>query len=33
VTTKLWISDYGHDAAKVGFGASLRRLGLDHVDV
>jgi diketogulonate reductase-like aldo/keto reductase len=33
VTTKLWISDYGHDAAKVGFEASLRRLGLDHVDL
>jgi diketogulonate reductase-like aldo/keto reductase len=33
VTTKLWISDYGYDAAKVGFEASLRRLGLDHVDL
>jgi diketogulonate reductase-like aldo/keto reductase len=33
VTTKLWISDYGQDAAKVGFDASLRRLGLDHVDL
>jgi diketogulonate reductase-like aldo/keto reductase len=33
VTTKLWISDYGFDAAKVGFEASLRRLGLDHVDL
>src|SRR3954465_7026932 len=30
VTTKLWISDYGYDAAQVGFGASLRRLGLDR---
>ena len=27
VTTKLWISDYGYDAARVGFEASLRRLG------
>ena len=27
VTTKLWISDYGYDAAQVGFDASLRRLG------
>ncbi len=33
VTTKLWISDYGFEAAKVGFEASLRRLGLDHVDL
>ena len=27
VTTKLWISDYGFDAARIGFDASLRRLG------
>jgi len=33
VVTKLWISDYGHEAAQVGFDASLRRLGLDHVDL
>jgi diketogulonate reductase-like aldo/keto reductase len=33
VTTKLWISDYGFAAAQVGFEASLRRLGLDHVDL
>jgi diketogulonate reductase-like aldo/keto reductase len=33
VTTKLWISDYGYDSAQVGFDASLRRLGLDHVDL
>jgi diketogulonate reductase-like aldo/keto reductase len=33
LTTKLWISDYGYDAALVGFDASLRRLGLDHVDL
>jgi diketogulonate reductase-like aldo/keto reductase len=33
VTTKLWISDYRHDAALVGFDASLRRLGLDYVDL
>jgi|tagenome__1003787_1003787.scaffolds.fasta_scaffold20788992_2 diketogulonate reductase-like aldo/keto reductase len=33
VTTKLWISDYGYDGAQVGFAASLRRLGLDHVDL
>jgi diketogulonate reductase-like aldo/keto reductase len=28
VSTKLWISDYGYDAAQVGFDASLRRLGV-----
>jgi diketogulonate reductase-like aldo/keto reductase len=33
VSTKLWISDYGYDSAQVGFEASLRRLGLDHVDL
>jgi diketogulonate reductase-like aldo/keto reductase len=33
VTTKLWISDYGSEAAHIGFEASLRRLGLDHVDL
>jgi diketogulonate reductase-like aldo/keto reductase len=33
VATKLWISDYGYDAALVGFDASLRRLGVDHVDL
>src|SRR4051812_12095107 len=33
LATKLWISDYGYDAAQVGFDASLRRLGLDHVDL
>jgi diketogulonate reductase-like aldo/keto reductase len=33
VSTKLWISDYGYDAALVGFDASLRQLGLDHVDL
>jgi diketogulonate reductase-like aldo/keto reductase len=33
VTTKLWLTDYGYDAALRGFDASLRRLGLDHVDL
>ena len=33
VSTKLWISDYGYDAAQVGFDASLRRLGVDYVDL
>ena len=33
VETKLWISDYGPDKAQIGFDASLRRLGVDYVDV
>jgi diketogulonate reductase-like aldo/keto reductase len=33
ITTKLWISDYGFEAAKVGFTASLRRLDVDYVDL
>jgi diketogulonate reductase-like aldo/keto reductase len=32
VTTKLWISDYGHEQALIGFDGCLRRLGLDYVD-
>ncbi len=30
---QLWISDYGFEAAKVGFAASLRRLDVDYVDL
>ena len=33
ITTKLWFSDYGYDAAFVGFQGCLRRLGLDYVDL
>jgi diketogulonate reductase-like aldo/keto reductase len=33
ITTKLWISDYDYDSALVGFDASLRRLGVDYVDL
>jgi diketogulonate reductase-like aldo/keto reductase len=33
IETKLWISDYGYDAALRGFDASLRRLGVDYVDL
>jgi diketogulonate reductase-like aldo/keto reductase len=33
VTTKLWISDYGYESALRAFEASLRRLGLDYVDL
>jgi diketogulonate reductase-like aldo/keto reductase len=33
VTTKLWNSDQGYDAALRAFDASLERLGLDYVDL
>ena len=33
VTTKLWLTHYGYDGALRGFDASLRRLGLDYVDL
>jgi diketogulonate reductase-like aldo/keto reductase len=33
VTTKLWISDYGYDRALHGFDRSLRKLGLDYIDL
>jgi diketogulonate reductase-like aldo/keto reductase len=33
VVTKLWISDYGYDEALHGFDRSLRRLGLETVDL
>jgi 2,5-diketo-D-gluconate reductase A len=33
ITTKLWMSEYGYDSALHGFDASLRRLGLDYVDL
>ncbi|MFC8661283.1 aldo/keto reductase [Streptomyces sp. NPDC057199] len=33
VTTKLWISDAGEDKAKRAFDTSLRKLGLDHLDL
>jgi 2,5-diketo-D-gluconate reductase A len=33
ITTKLWIEDQGEEKAKRGFEASLRRLGLDYVDL
>jgi diketogulonate reductase-like aldo/keto reductase len=33
ITTKLWISDYGYDKALRAFDASLRRLGLDYLDL
>ncbi|MCP9206001.1 aldo/keto reductase [Streptomyces sp. NEAU-Y11] len=33
VTTKLWNSDQGHDAALRAFDTSLTKLGLDYVDL
>jgi 2,5-diketo-D-gluconate reductase A len=33
VTTKLWIQEPGEDNARRAFEASLKRLGLDHVDL
>ncbi|MFC9506235.1 aldo/keto reductase [Streptomyces sp. NPDC057002] len=33
VTTKLWVQDPGEDNTKRAFDASLRRLGLDHLDL
>jgi diketogulonate reductase-like aldo/keto reductase len=33
VTTKLWNADHGYDRALKAFGKSLRRLGLDYVDL
>ncbi|MBV6403442.1 MAG: aldo/keto reductase [Flavobacteriales bacterium] len=33
ITTKLWVADYGPETAMRAFEASLRRLGLDHIDL
>jgi 2,5-diketo-D-gluconate reductase A len=33
ITTKLWVSDSGEDAARRAFDKSLQRLGLDHLDL
>jgi len=33
VTTKLWNGDQGYERTKQAFAASLRDLGLDHVDL
>jgi diketogulonate reductase-like aldo/keto reductase len=33
VTTKLWLSKYGYDSALRAFDASLRRLGLEYLDL
>ncbi|MER5727326.1 aldo/keto reductase [Streptomyces sp. NPDC002138] len=33
VTTKLWVSDAGEEKARRAFDTSLRKLGLDHLDL
>ena len=33
ITSKLWLQDYGYEAAKVGIETSLRNLGLDYLDL
>lgn len=33
VTTKLWMTDYGYDRGLRGFDLSLRKLGLDYLDL
>lgn len=33
VTSKLWLQDYGYDAACKGIDASLKKLGLDYIDL
>lgn len=33
LTSKLWLQDYGYDAAKKGIDTSLRKLALDYMDL
>ncbi len=33
ITTKLWVQDAGYDQAKRAFGKSLKKLGLDYLDL
>ncbi|MET8214056.1 aldo/keto reductase, partial [Streptomyces sp. NPDC005373] len=33
IATKLWIQDAGEEPTKRAFGTSLRKLGLDHLDL
>ena len=33
LTSKLWLQDHGYEAAKKGIEASLRKLGLDYLDL
>ena len=33
ITSKLWLQDYGYEAAKKGLDTSLEKLGMDYVDL
>ena len=33
ITSKLWLSHYGYERAKVGIERSLRKLGMDYIDL
>ena len=33
IETKIWISDYGHDATLLGFEKSVAKLGVDYIDL
>ncbi len=33
ITSKLWLQDYGYEAAKKGLAASLEKLGMDYIDL
>ena len=33
VTSKLWMQDYGYEAAKAGIDTSLKKLGMDYMDL
>ena len=33
ITSKLWLSHYGYERAKIGIDRSLRKLGLDYIDL
>ena len=33
ITSKLWLQDYGYEAARKGLDTSLEKLGLDYVDL
>ena len=32
ITSKLWLQDYGYEAAKKGLETSLGKLGMDYID-
>ncbi len=33
ITSKLWLQDYGYEAAKKGLETSLGKLGMDYIDL